>query len=800
MNIRVLSAAALAAVLLGTVHRAAPLTIYSAPAGNRPAGASPGHPTDAVLPNGRIAAPVGPAVFVGTNPLGVALSPDGRYAIVSNDDQRSDLATPDAASSIVAGYSLAVVDTRSMRVTDVYQRRGDDFYIGVAVLRDPKAPHQTIVLASDGASNVVRVFDLSPDGKLALEPAAIALKAGSFPGSIYLAPNGRTAYVVDTLGDSVTAIDVASRRVIGSMQAGYSPFDVVATKLHAYVTNGGLQHYHPLARPTAVPRFENITGNPDRQSSLSILPLLSNGGFGPADALGTVRLDPVPDGTTIVGGAHPGSIALRKDGRFAYAALSNDDRVVILGLDGEPHVLDGLDLRLFPDAPYGTEPSAVVLSPDAKRLYVALAGLDSIAVLDAHNPVVLHRLGLIPTGAYPTALALSKDGHFLYVVNTKGVSGWGTLERIDLRHLNLMKTTLTALRYQRTVKIAKPNPIVPPLRSLQRSHAIDRVVYISIGGSTFDAMFGDLKNADGTPHGNVDPALDVYPQSVTPNLHALALTYALADNFYADDSNRDANRQYALGGNATLYTERTRRVNDGREPLDAHAQDPDNYPRSGYVFNALARAGISFRDYGELVQLSGYDDGRSSQHARNQPGPGGLGGLYSLDVPALAALSGNIDLNYPGYNPAISDMVRAREFVSDMGRFVKDGTQPDFTYIWLPSVPGQAGASDADRALGEIVAFLSRTPHWSSTAIFIVPDGTGLATDHVNGQRSFALVVSPLAKPGYVGNAHLSVVSVLKTEEELLGLPPLALNDFLATDMADFFGDVPYPTPYQALP
>jgi len=799
VNIRVLAAAALAAVLLGAVHRTAPLTVYSAPAGQRPAGASPGHPTDAVLPNGRIAAPVGATVFVGTNPLGVALSPDGRYAVVSNDDQRADQTSPDSASPIVAGFSLAVVDTKTMRVTAVYQRAGDDFYVGVAVLRDPKAPARTIVLASDGTNNRVRVFDLS-GGRLTAEPAAIALPAGSYPGSIHVSPDGRTAYVADTLGDSVTAIDVADRRVIRSVEVGYSPFDVVATNARAYVTNGGLQRYHPLARPAEAPQFQNVTGDPDRQSSLSILSLAGNGDFGAADGNGTIRLDPVPDGTTVVGGAHPGSIALRKDGRFAYAALSNDDRVVILGLTGTPHVLDGLDLRLFPNAPYGTEPSAVALSPDAKRLYVALAGLDSVAVLDAHNPVVLHRLGLIPTGWYPTALALSNDGHFLYVVNTKGVDGWGTFERIDLRHLNLMKTTLTALRYQRTVSVAKPNAIVPPLRSQEKSHAIDRVVTISIGGTTFDAMFGDLKNADGTPHGNVDPALSVYPQSVTPNLHALALNYALADNFYADDSNRDANRQFALGGTATLYTERTLRVNDGRKPLDAHGQDPDNYPRSGYTFNALARAGITFRDYGEAVQLSGYDDGRSSEHARNAPGPGGLGGLYTLDVPALAALDGNVDLNYPGYNPAISDVQRAKEFVADMGRLVQADTQPTFTYVWLPAVPGRAGASDADRALGTIVDFLSHTPHWSSTAIFIVPDGTGRATDHVNGQRSFALVVSPLSKPGYVGRAHLSVVSVLKTEEELLGLPPLALNDFLATDMADFFGDVPYPAPYQALP
>ena len=47
--------------------------------------------------------------------------------------------------------------------------------------------------------------------------------------------------------------------------------------------------------------------------------------------------------------------------------------------------------------------------------------------------------------------------------------------------------------------------------------------------------------------------------------------------------------------------------------------------------------------------------------------------------------------------------------------------------------------------------------------------------------RSYALVVSPLARRGFVGDAHLSVASVVKTEEEIFGLPPLALNDLLAS-------------------
>jgi hypothetical protein len=306
-------------------------------------------------------------------------------------------------------------------------------------------------------------------------------------------------------------------------------------------------------------------------------------------------------------------------------------------------------------------------------------------------------------------------------------------------------------------------------------------VYVAVGDESFDAIFGDLGR------GNGDPAFVTDGAANTPNLHALANAYTIADNFYVADANLDANAQAALGGAPTLYTQRILHVNTARTPLDDRGNDPEDYPRAGYLFNSLARAGLSYRDYGGLMSLSGY-------RAR-----GRLAAAYTLDIPALAALDGHVDLAYPGWNPAIGDDVRVAEFTSDMGRLVENDQEPAFTYLWLPAA-GPGGMGAADRALGKAIAFLSGTPHWSSTAVFVVGEGVAGPRDHVNAARSYALVVSPVVRPAYIGHAHLSVASVVKTEEELLGLPPLSLADLLSTDMADFFGQVPYPTRYQALP
>lgn len=203
--------------------------------------------------------------------------------------------------------------------------------------------------------------------------------------------------------------------------------------------------------------------------------------------------------------------------------------------------------------------------------------------------------------------------------------------------------------------------------------------------------------------------------------------------------------------------------------------------------------------------MAGYDDGTARNPRDDDPnyaGPNdaaaptsGLGGLYSRYVPALAALASHLDMDYPGWNPRIRDERRAREFVRDFAPLVTNGAMPDFTYIWLPG--RDAGQSDA--ALGTIVSYLTHTPQWASTAIFIAPDGPRTSGDPSSRYRSYAIVVSPFAKRGYVGRVHFSTASLLKTEEELLGLPPLETDDLLATDMADFFTGKADPAPFENL-
>lgn len=846
MRIRHLAALCAATCLLfappsagATDTPGAPL-VFEPPAGNRAAGLlDPADPFSQVLPSGRLIVPEGSSVAVGMNALGVALTPDGRFALVSNCGESGSSATSSLDPRLRGGYSLAVVEIATMRLVEQYRAPDATFFAGIVAFADPLDPGRTLVFAAGGASDAVAVFDLDRAGHLVAdrvpsiamplaEDAHRANAGRAFPATLVASNDGTRVHVVNDLANAVTTIDVASRALVGvPVPVGYFPYGAVRAGNRLLVANEGLASYRALATPVAAPEFRGPKPEPSKASSLSVIPLAA-GGLPVQRHSYALAMDRAPDGSRTIGGAHPTGIAATKDGRHAFVAMTNVDRIAVVAFDakGQARVVGGTELRLFDRAPYGTQPTALALSPDQKRLYVALSGLNAVAVLDVRDPARPHRVGLIPTGWSPSALALSADGRTLYVANAKGFddvdngAAWATLQKIDLAGIDLPRTTRRALTYVRVARRGIANPAVPQGFQGVPSRTIKHVVLILQENQTYDAMLGDLTDAAGQPHGNGAPSLVTFGETATPNLHALARTYALATNFYADADESSAAHQFAAGGIASAFTERTRLVAHGRRPLGYGSQDPEDYPRNGYIFNALSRKHLSYRVYGDFLQLSGYDGGAAPDPRTDDPAyvdaadanapTRGLGGLYSLDVPAPAALAGHVDLDYPGWNLRVRDARRAKEFIRDFSLLAGRKQVPSYTHIWLPGSRAAAGSgvpslaervADSDRALGAIVEYLTHLPEWKETAIFVMSDETESSRDHVQAHRTYALVISPYAKQRYLGARHLSTASVLKTEEELLGLPPLSLGDALAADLRDFFTSSPDAPAYvQAAP
>jgi hypothetical protein len=70
---------------------------------------------------------------------------------------------------------------------------------------------------------------------------------------------------------------------------------------------------------------------------------------------------------------------------------------------------------------------------------------------------------------------------------------------------------------------------------------------------------------------------------------------------------------------------------------------------------------------------------------------------------------------------------------------------------------------------------------WPTTAIFFIEDDAQNGPDHVDSHRTIGLVVSPYVKRSFVDSTMYSTVSMLRTMELLLGLPPLTQHDAAAT-------------------
>ena len=99
-----------------------------------------------------------------------------------------------------------------------------------------------------------------------------------------------------------------------------------------------------------------------------------------------------------------------------------------------------------------------------------------------------------------------------------------------------------------------------------------------------------------------------------------------------------------------------------------------------------------------------------------------------------------------------------------------------------------------------MVEAISHSAFWNDTAILILEDDAQAGADHVDAHRSLGIVVSkyaPHPKAGEVAvvdSRFYSTVSMLRTMETLLQVPPMNNNDALCSLISTLFtgpGDQP---------
>lgn len=678
----------------------------------------------------------------------------------------------------------------------------------------------------------------------------------SFPAGSALSPDGKYLYVACNGDNSLAVIKTATNAIIRQIPVGFLPYGVSVSRdgSKVLVSNWGVEPYAFLAPPTLdangavtklngaitpgqdvsglfyVPETSATGGNP-KTSSVSVI-LVPGGDPSNARLLGSVYQGQPGglDNLNLVGETHPSATAIVRRGTFEveYVAKAGSDSIGLIVVANNRRLADfdlsPLNLNLDSHTVHGTYPNALAVSPDNTRVYVAEAGLNSVAVLDTTIPQSPKLLGRIPTGWYPSALSVSADGKTLYIVNDKGVaedinpltdftsnptasgvesfsnsnSIFGSLQKVDLTLVDLGSTKALDNNFAVQDAASLDTTIVP--LGGPASSKIKHVIFILHENKTFDSMLGNqahfgvfanpnYNKADGTTTaastvgGNGFTALAL-------NTQALATTFATGVNYYSDAEESDGGHQFSASGTATDYTQKTLLVKSGRGLLANKNFEPEDYPEGGYIFNNAARNGISFKDYGALIRISGTDNGYAApaktidptsgnaggpvspesnpvlngQNTTNVPPAAnapvqasgsdvtsptiGLGQSYFLKNPILAILGENnangephLDVNYPGYNFGISDQRRALEFNKDFDRMLKAGTLPQFIYLYQPNdhtgpsaatnlsgsnATGAELVADGDTALGMVVKHIM-----ASSAYYSDPatggDGTGAA-------------------------------------------------------------------------
>jgi len=481
-------------------------------------------------------------------------------------------------------------------------------------------------------------------------------------------------------------------------------------------------------------------------------------------------------------------------------------------------VLATLLVRPDPTLPFGSATNAVAFSADGKTLFAANGGNNAVAVVDLDRRAVL---GHIPAGWYPGGVVT--DERNLYVVNVKG---WGSRNRKEegrgwhvywyLGSANaipfpsseeLAEYTAQVLRDARvpSMLLARERgerdvpPVPVPARTGEPS-VFEHVLYIIKENRTYDQVFGDL------PQGNGDPTLCIFGRDVTPNHHALAEQFVLLDNFYCNGVLSADGHSWATEGNVTDHLEKsfggfTRSYTFGDDPL--------TYSSSGFIWDSVLLAGLSFRNYGEMddAEIVPPDATFADVWKDYVEGTGAIRFKQNIGIEPLRQYTCP---DYPGWNLRIPDVLRADRFIRELAEFERRGDFPNFVLLYLPNdhtsgtSPGaptpQAHVADNDLALGRIVEAVSKSRFWERTCIFVVEDDPQAGFDHVDGHRSLCLVISPYTKRRAVVSDFYNQTSVLHTIARILGVPPLNQLDSQSPVMGTCFTDTPDFTPYTALP
>lgn len=586
-----------------------------------------------------------------------------------------------------------------------------------------------LALRDDGTLLAALLFDQALaifDSSSGAEIARVPFDAGSFPYDVALSPDGATAFVSLWGASAVAAVDVASRAVRSTMPVGKNPMGLALSPdgatLAVACSDSDLVALIDVATSAVGERFHVVGEDAPR-------------------------------------GAAPGALRFGEDGRL-YVSDALENAIDVLERDGGAWSRVGRIPTMW-------HPSDVLPLGDVA------GGTGSLVFLNGRH---------VGTGANTTpsstditelmagSLSVLDPGSF----DDAQLAAWET----EIAANNERMSDLVSVSCEAGAEYDFPIP----LPGTGPSTRIRHVVLVVRENKTYDAYLGNLTDESGAPHGNGDPTLTLIPpeeiDQVIPNTRALALEFALGDNYYSHAEQSVQGHVWTSMGRTTEFVERSWLTSWGRNFWSVPPQgttDPIGYPEEGSGFDRLVDAGISVSNFGEIIG------------SRSAP----------------------LDPRYPGLTYSYLPDVDKADYVGGVAEGCRLRT---FSYVVMPNDhtrgrdPGaptpRSMIADNDEGVGRLVDHLSHTTYWPETLIIVIEDDPQDGGDHVDNHRSPLIVISPWARRGHVSSTHVSEASIWRTISLVLGVDEgdQSLGWHRAAPLYDFFTSTPDYTPYEHIP
>lgn len=671
--------------------------------------------------------------------------------------------------------------------------------------------------------SLVNNFPFVPEGKSPLAlPNEIAVNTENGHDYLYVVLNGN---------NQVVKVDIHSKDIIWKRPTGAAPYGITLAGNRIYVTNwAGPQPPDDTQAETAGLPYGQAYINPTTGA-------LSRGSVSVYDTDGTFVSE-------IKAGLHPNDIIHSKDHRFIYVSNANSDDITVIDTRTNL-IVEEISVKLFTGGEgfIGDSPGSLTLDESESKLYVT-NGLDNaVAVVQlgskssARGVGESKILGFIPTEAYPSGITI-KD-NILYVTNLEGEGARtnsldikkefpetevpqtkggaynshkqvATLSVIPIpdasqlasyteqvRRLNLAyRADLSRLLPRKNVA---PKPV--PDRIGEPS-VFKHVVYIIKENRTYDQVLGDMKEGKGRED------LCVFGEKVTPNEHKIAREFLLLDNFYVSGKSSAEGHQWTDAAMVTDYLEKNVGAWFRSYP---HVQtDALVYNKKGFLWNNATEHGKTVRIYGEacvpvfdkeLTWTKIYED-----YKQGKP-------FQFKNTSTISAVRPLLAPDYPGYDShKINDQLRATAFIKELNNYEQmPGDQlPELMILALPAdhtggtnpaLPTpRAMVADNDLALGRILEALTKSRFWQSTVVFVTEDDSQSGWDHVSAYRTTGFVMSPYSRLQKTIHTNYNQTCIVRTIEQILGIPPMNVIDATALPMFDCFNDTPSDYVYEPLP